>query len=200
MSTRDILRMILVLTIVTSVCGGALSLVKIATEPQIEYQRIKNIKAPALKKVLTFSYDNDPVKDRMTMIIGKDKKGKPIKQTFFFAKKGGKIVAIALESHGKGFKDQVGVMMSILVDKDQLGGIAVTTHSETPGVGTLPINSPEFLSQFKGKSVDLDFSPQGGTINAYSGATYTSHGIEIAVNKGVKLYKKLKTELLKQHS
>lgn len=195
MSLREIFKMIVVLTIVTGVCGAALSLVKLATEDQIEYQRIKNIKEPALKQVFT-NYDNDPVTDRKTIVVGKDDQGRPIEKTFFFAKKGGKVTAVALEAYGGGYGGDIGVMIAIKPKKDQVSGIAITTHAETKGVGTKAMNSPRFMNQFKDKSLETDFSPNGGNIDAVSGATMSSHGIQKAVQKGTKIYQKVESELL----
>ena len=55
---RDILKMIIVLTIIGAASGLALSLVYEGTKAPIEYQTIKFVKEPAVKKVLT-GYDND---------------------------------------------------------------------------------------------------------------------------------------------
>ena len=197
MTAREIFRMVLVLTIVTGIWGGLLSLVKIATEDQIEYQRIKNIKAPALRKALTVEYTNDPVKDRQTFVIGKDSKtGKPIERTIFYAKQNGEIKAVALEAYGTGYEGNVGVMLSILVPEGTLGSIAITTHSETPGVGTKVFESEEFMTQFSNVSIDTNFAPSSGTIDALSGATYTSHGVQKAVDNGIEIYKQLKPKIL----
>ncbi len=198
MNFREIINMVLVLTITTAFWGGALSLVKKATEKQIEYQRIKNIKAPALKKALTVKYDNDPVKDRIKVKVGKDKRGKPIYRNIFLAKKSGKLVAVALEGFGSGYKGYIGVMVSILLPQEKLGGIAITTHSETPGVGTRPMESKKFMDQFSQKPITVNFTPTGGVINGVSGATYTSHGIMQAVQNAVDVYKKVKSIILKQ--
>ena len=196
MTAREIFRMVLVLTIVTGVWGGLLSLVKMATEDQIQYQRIKNIKAPALLKALSVDYDNDPVKDRKTVVVGKDSKGKPIEKTIFLAKKNGEIQAVALESYGGGYEDDVGVMLSIIVDEDKLGGIAITTHSETPGVGTKAFESQEFMNQFSGQPLSKNFGPRGGQVDAVTGATYTSNGVMAAVQKGIEIYQQTKSSIV----
>ncbi|HMB30587.1 MAG TPA: FMN-binding protein [Desulfohalobiaceae bacterium] len=196
MTAREIFKMVLVLTIVTGVWGCALSLVKIATQDQIEYQRIKNIKAPALKKALTVEYDNDPIKDRTKIVIGKNKRGKPIERTIFYAKNNNEIVAVALEAYGTGYDGDVGVMISITIPEKKIGSIAVTTHTETPGVGTKAINSQAFMGQFKDQPIGKNFSPSGGYIDAVTGATYTSHGIQKAVQKGIKIFKKNKSKIL----
>ena len=196
MTLREILRMVLVLTLVTGIWGGLLSLVKMATEDQIQYQRIKNIKAPALRQALSVSYDNDPVKDRRTIVVGKDSTDQPVTKTFFYATQNGQIQAVALESFAAGYEDQVGVMLSIAVANDALDGIAITTHSETPGVGTKAFESRDFMSQFDGRPLSTNFSSQGGAVDAVSGATYTSNAVMNAVQKGVQTYKKFKSKIL----
>ena len=196
MTLREILRMVLVLTLVTGTWGGLLSLVQMATEDQIQYQRIKNIKAPALRQAVSVSYDNDPIKDRKTIVVGQDSKGNPVENTFFYAKKDGQLQAVALESSASGYEDQVGVMLSIKVQDGTLDGIAITTHSETPGVGTRAFESKDFMSQFTDKPLSTNFSPQGGQMDAVSGATYSSNAVMNAVHKGVKLYMEHKSKIL----
>ncbi|MFH1673826.1 MAG: FMN-binding protein [Pseudomonadota bacterium] len=197
MSFREILKMIVVLTIVSGVCGGGLAVVKMATAEQIEYQKIKNIKEPALKAILS-GYDNDPVIDRKVLVVGTDKKGKPIETTIFYAKKGGEVIAVAFEAYGGGFEGDIGVMIAIKMPDEVLDGIAATTHSETPSVGGVALNSPNFLGQFKGRPVGENFglSSEGGVINAYSGATISSAGASKAIKSGMEIYKKFKSEIL----
>ncbi|WP_461834496.1 RnfABCDGE type electron transport complex subunit G [Desulfothermus sp.] len=195
MNVKEIVRMVIVLTVVCAVWGGALSIVKKVTEPQIEYQRIKNIKAPALKKALVVDYDNDPVKDRIKVVVGKDKRGRDIVKNIFLAKKGGKIVAVALEAYGAGYAGNIGVMVSINLPSETIGGIAITTHSETPGVGTRAIESKKFKDQFKNKPIATNFAPGSGTIDVVSGASYTSRGIMKAVQHAVDIYKKIKSKI-----
>ncbi|MFO8032463.1 MAG: FMN-binding protein [Desulfohalobiaceae bacterium] len=199
MSAREILRMVVVLAIVTGFWGGALSLVKMATEDQIEYQRLKNIKAPALEEALaSVDYDNDPLQDRLTLAIGEDSRGKPQEQVFFLAKQGGELQAVALETEAGGYEGDVGVMVSILVEDEEVGSVDVTTHSETQGVGTKAINSEEFMGQFKSKPLDANFAARSPDIDAHSGATMTSHAIQNAVQKGVEIFQEHKSKILEE--
>lgn len=197
MSLRDLLKMIVVLTIVSGVCGGGLAVVKMATAEQIEYQQIKNIKAPALETILS-GYDNDPVKDRKKIVTGKDKKGKDVETTVFYARQGGKVIAVAFEAYGGGFGGDIGVMISIKQPDEVLGGIAATTHSETPSVGGIAMAHPDFRGQFLDQSIDANFglSSAGGIVNAFSGATVSSTGVSNAVKSGMEIYKKFKSEIL----
>jgi electron transport complex protein RnfG len=188
--------MVLVLTIVTGFWGGALSLVKIATEDQIQYQRLKNVKAPALREALSVEYTNDPVKDRRTVVVGKDETGEPLEKTIFYAKNGGKLQAVALEAYGGGYEGDIGVMVAIRIDTGKIDGIAVTTHAETPGVGTMAIDNEQFMGQFADKTLETNFSPQGGVIDAVTGATYTSNGIMKAVESGTRLFREHKDKIL----
>jgi electron transport complex protein RnfG len=188
--------MIVVLTLIAGVCGGGLSLVKMATAEQITYQRIKFIKEPALKKVLT-GYDNDPVTDRKDIVTGKDKKGKDVVTSFFFAKSGGKVISVAFETSAGGFHGDIGVMMAVNPATDKLDGCAITTQTETPGVGARVADDPSFCVQFKDKSLTENFglASAGGVVQGLSGATVSSTGVSNAIKAGVETYKKYKPQL-----
>jgi electron transport complex protein RnfG len=187
--------MVLILTLFTGVWGGLLSLVKLATEDQIEYQRIKNVKAPALKKAFSEEYTNDPVKERREIVVGRDESGEPIKRNVFIAKRNGRIVSIAFEGYGSGYGGDLGVMVAIDPRENRVDGIAVTTHSETPGVGTDPMKDESFMGQFVGEELSTNFGP-GGNMDTYSGATYTSHGIMGGVQNAVEIYSRIKDKVL----
>lgn len=197
MTLRDFLSMILTLTLVSGLSGGLLSAVKTVTNRHIEYQRLQHIMAPALNQALTVDYDNDPIKDRRTFVVGHDQEGRPLKQTVFYATKKSRIQAVAMETSAGGYKDQVGIMLSIDVQDGILGSIAITTHSETPGIGTRVFDHSDFMDQFFGKPLDTDFSSQTSELDAVSGATFTSYAIMDAVNKGLEIYKKYKDKILK---
>ncbi|MCF8030768.1 MAG: FMN-binding protein [Desulfohalobiaceae bacterium] len=194
MSLKEFLRMVLILTLVTGIWGGLLSLVKIATQDQIEYQRIKNIKAPALEKAINVEYTNDPVKARKKIKVGTDESGNPIRRNVFIAKRKGRVVAVALEGYGTGYGGRLGVMVAIRPEKRIVDGIAVTIYSETPGVGTKAMKSESFMGQFSGKRISANFG--GNRIDAYSGATYTSEGIMEAVEKATQIFSQQREKIL----
>lgn len=196
MTLREMIRMIVVLTCVAVVCAGSLAAVRLATREQIDYQQIKFIKEPALKKLLA-DYENDPVADRIQVPTGKDARGRPVHTTLFPAKKGGKVITVVLEASGPGYKGPIGVMVAIDPKNDRLQGIAVTTHSETPGIGSKIIDEPSFGAQFADKSLNADFqlASAGGEIQAISGATISSGGVSQAVARAVGIYQAVKPEL-----
>jgi len=173
---RDLIKMAVVLTLIGAISGLVLSVVYNATKKPIEYQTIKFVKEPAVKKVLT-GYDNNPVLDRKKIKIGTDEKGNPIELTVFPAKKAGKTFAVALEGHGKGFNGLIGVMIGVGKD-GKLLDIGITSHSETPGVGSR-VTELSFTDQFK----SLTKAPI--KVDAVSGATYSSRGVMAAVNQAI---------------
>ncbi len=174
---RDIIKMIIVLTIIGAVSGLALSLVYEGTKAPIEYQTIKFVKEPAVKKVLT-GYDNDPIADRKKVVIGEDERGKPIELIIFPAKKAGATFAVALEGKGKGFAGLIGVMVGVSKEGTLLD-IGITSHSETPGIGS-KAGETSFTEKFKGLATDREI-----TVDGISGATYSSKGVMSAVNQAL---------------
>jgi electron transport complex protein RnfG len=184
---RNIIRMVVVLTLICAASGLTLSLVDRVTEEPIEYQIIKFVKEPAVKEVLT-GYDNDPVLDREKIRIGTDELGNPLDILVFPAKKHGETFAVALEGVGKGFHGPIGVMVG--VNKEgKLTGIAITTQSETPGIGS-KVTEPSFTDRFKGLSTQREIK-----VDAISGATYSSRGVLSAVDQAVGYVNKFKKEM-----
>jgi electron transport complex protein RnfG len=184
---RDILKMIVVLTLISAVSGLALSVIYRLTKEPIEYQTIKFIKEPAVKKVLT-GYDNDPILDRKKIVVGQDERGRPVEIIVFPAKKTGKTFAVAIEGKGKGFAGLIGVMIG--VDKDgKLLDIGITSHSETPGIGTRA-GEPSFTDQFKGLKAEV-----GLKVDGISGATYSSKGVMAGVNQAVEYITNFRKEI-----
>ncbi|MBU2552687.1 MAG: FMN-binding protein [Proteobacteria bacterium] len=185
---KDIIKMVVVLGLICLVAGLALAGVRQVTLEPIEYQRIKNVMEPSVKAVLS-GYDNDPIKDRFSMPAGKDKKGRDVSKTVFPAKKGGKLMAVALDGSGKGFNGAIGVMVGIMPD-GKMTGISIMSHSDTPGIGSR-VAEPVFTDQFKKKTVDDPTSVDG-----VSGASYSTKGVFAAVQAAAKFYKSNQKELL----
>jgi electron transport complex protein RnfG len=184
---RDIGKMIIVLTIIGAVSGLVLSLVYEGTKAPIEYQTIKFVKEPAVKKVLT-GYDNDPIADRKKIRIGEDEQGRPIELIIFPAKKAGATFAVALEGKGKGFGGLIGVMVGVSKEGTVLD-IGITSHSETPGIGS-KVGETSFTEKFKGLATDREV-----TVDGISGATYSSKGVMSAVTQALGYVTTFKKEI-----
>ena len=175
---KEIAKLVVVLALICGISGFVLAYVKDLTAEPIEYAKIKNVKEPAVKAVLS-GYDNDPIKDRVSFPVGADKYGRPLSLVVFPAKKSGKTFAVAFESAGKGYHGEVGVMVGVDVAANKLTGISVVSHSETPGLGSR-ITLPSFTDPFKGLAFDKDLGKDN--IQALSGATLSTNGVLAAVN------------------
>lgn len=184
---RDIIRMVVVLTLICAASGLTLSLIHRVTEAPIEYQTIKFVKEPAVKKVLT-DYDNDPILDRKKIVIGTDEQGRPIELTIFPAKKKGETFAVAIEGRGKGFNGTIGVMVGVSKE-GSLTDIGITSHSETPGIGS-KVTETTYTTQFQGLTATGELKVDG-----ISGATYSSKGVMSAVNQALGYVAKFREEM-----
>jgi electron transport complex protein RnfG len=191
---RDLIKMVVVLTAICSASALVLSYANQATKGQREYQLLKYVKEPSIKAVLS-GYDNDPIKDRVTMELGKDDKGKPVQKNIFPAKSGGQVIALAYDSVATGYNGPVEVMVGI-DNEGKLTGVSVMTHSETPGLGARVVEA-EFQDQFRGLEISdsLNVGADGGQIDAVTGATTSSRAVVKAVRSALELFQKVKEEV-----
>ncbi len=186
----EMIKMIVVLTFLSSFSGGLLAYVKENTEERIENQVLKFVKGPTLKSLFKDA-ENDPLSDRFT--IDRDKQ----MMTFFVAKIDGKTQTVAFETSGKGYGGDVGLMVAVDVATDKIYGVGVTTHSETAGLGSMAKDDPNFAAQFIGQPIleTIQVTGDGGKINALSGATITSRAVCAAATRASATYKSLKPEI-----
>jgi electron transport complex protein RnfG len=182
--------MVVVLTVLSAFSGGLLSGLRNATAARIEIQQLKFVKGPAIKSILK-GVSNDPITDRFTLQDG------DMVRKFFVGKFDDKANTVVLESSGKGYSGDVGLMVAVNMEDDTIVGAAVTTHSETPGLGAMAKDNPSFVSQFKGLPIEETFkvTNDGGKVNAMSGATITSRAVCAAATQTGRIYQKLKPQL-----
>lgn len=190
---REIIKMVVVLTLLCTFSGGLLAAIRGGTKERIEYQQLKFVKGPAIKAILEGA-SNDPIVDRFKIKDGKTER------SFFVGVFDGKASAVAFENFGKGFGGDIGLMVGVNIDDDNIIGVSVTTHSETPGVGSRAKTDPGFAAQFKGLSIKDPFKVKtdGGQVDVVSGATITSRGITVAATEAGNIYKKLKPQIAKK--
>jgi electron transport complex protein RnfG len=183
---KEIMQMIVVLSVICTACGLALSGIRNMTAVRIENQVLMNVQGPKVKLVLDGA-ENDLIADRKKITI----KGEEI--LLFVGKKAGKDWAIAYETVGKGFGGDLTIMVGYDLALNKLTGIQVISHKETPGVGSR-VSEDQFTKRFKGLDVASKFAPknEGGDIDAISGATWSSKGVLEAVRKSVALYPEIK--------
>jgi electron transport complex protein RnfG len=190
---REMIKLFLSVLLFSAISGGLLTALKNATQERIEYQQLKFVKGPAIQGILK-GCTNDPLVDRFKVTDGKEQRN------VFVGVFDGKPSTVALESAGKGFGGDIGVIVAVNLENDQIVGIGVTTHSETPGVGSRVKTEDAFAAQFKGKSIKEPFQVKadGGGIDAVSGATVSSRGVTGAVSALVDVYGRIKNELVEK--
>jgi electron transport complex protein RnfG len=190
---REMIKMVVVLTVLSSFSGGLLAALRDGTKDRIESQQLEFVKGPAIRKILVegAGATNDPIKDRFKITVnGKE-------ESFFVGVVNGKADLVTFESTGKGFGGDIGMVVGVNVADDKIVGVGVTTHSETPGIGSKAQTDVKFAKQFVGIPVTEEFKVkgEGGKIDALSGATVTTKGVTGAVTEAGKIYREAKPHL-----
>ncbi len=187
---REMIKMLIVLTILATLSGGLLAAIRDNTKDRIENQVLEFVKGPAIRSILEKA-TNDPIVDRFQLKDGE------VERTFFVGVMDGEPRALTFETSGRGYGGDVGLMVGIDVQENQIVGVGVTTHAETPGMGAKAQTDPSFAAQFRDLPLDkqVNVTGDGGSINAISGATITSRAVCSATNDALKLFEKLKPQL-----
>jgi electron transport complex protein RnfG len=186
---REIIKMLIVLTILATLSGGLLAAIRDNTKDRIENQVLEFVKGPAIRSILEGA-TNDPIVDRFQLKVD------DVEHTFFVGIIEGS-PAVTFETSGRGYGGDVGLMVGIDVQNNQIMGVGVTTHSETPGMGAKAQTDPSFVAQFRELPLDepVNVTADGGSINAISGATITSRAVTSATNDALKIFEKAKSQL-----
>lgn len=185
---RDIMKMVVVLTIVTGIAATCLAKVYDLTKDAIaEAKRQETLRA--IKTVLP-AFDNEPDKDTVSLVSGKDKKGADIKTAFYRGRKEGKIVGVAFKTSSmEGYSGLIEVMVG--VDREgKITAIEIVSHAETPGLGD-KIVKPKFKDQYKGrdlKNTKWLVRKDGGDIDQITGATISPRAVTKAVKEGLEFF------------
>ncbi len=187
---REMIKMVVVLTILSFFSGGVLAYLRNSTQERIDNQVLEFVKGPAVRTIFEGA-GNNPIADRFTLKDG------DVERTFFVAVFDGEPRGVAFETSGKGYGGDVGLMVGIDVKDDKVMGVGVTTHGETPGMGAKAKSDPSFVSQFKGLGLKEPFkvTADGGSISAISGATITSRAVSAAATNAEDIYQKLKPQI-----
>ncbi len=190
---RDMIKMVIVLTVLASFSGGLLAAIRNGTQERIEVAQLNFVKGPAIQQIMEGA-SNDPIADRFKMTVDDSE------LDFFIGKFNGEARTVAFERFGKGYGGDIGVMVGIDVEDKEVHGVSVTTHAETPGMGAAAKDDPFFVSQFEGESIEkpIQLTNDGGNINAIGGSTITSRAICNAVTEAAKLFEENKGQILEK--
>lgn len=190
---REMIKMVVVLTVLCSFSGGLLAALRDGTKEKIENQELELVKGPALRAILKGA-SNDVVADRFKVPDGE------VERNIFVGVFNGKPNTVAFESAANGFADTIGLIVAFNVEEDKLVGLGVTTHKETPGLGAKAKTDAKFSKQFTGLPATdpVKVNQDGGTINALGGATITSRAVCVGASSAIETYKKLKPALIEK--
>lgn len=189
---REMIKMVATLTVLAAVAGGLLAAVKTSTADRIDQAVLEYVQGPAILSIME-DVSNDPLADRFSLEIDGEER------EFFIGKKDGVPKVIAFEAKASGYGGELGVMVAIDLDTGNIYGIGVTTHSETPGVGSRAETDVRFKASFVGLPVtDEDkvrIQDDGGEVATIGGATVTSRAVSLAVRRAGSLYNAHQSEI-----
>jgi len=189
---NEIVRMILVLTAICLASAFALTALNNGLEEQIAQQEEFYVRGPAVRDIFTGA-PNDPVGEAFTIEVeGQSWRIYPWVE-------GGELRAVALETAGAGgYGGDVRVLTGIDLADEEIRGVRVTQHSETPGVGTR-VADPSYLKVYRGLAIQpgtvVALKSAGGEIEGVAGATRTSVAVADGVDRAVQFVLTHKDEI-----
>ncbi|MCP3890166.1 MAG: FMN-binding protein [Desulfobulbaceae bacterium] len=191
----DIVRMVVVLSLIAGFSSAALTIAHIQLGPQMEKQTDFYVRGPALERLF-----GKPAKEVLAnkVVIHLPDQDIPI----FFSREGDKVSTLAVEAVGKGgFGGDLKIMVGIDLGAGRTNGMEVVSHSETPGLGARVVEN-SFRRQWQGLPLDtpIALSKDGGIIDSISGASTTSGAAVRGTNEVLLFVRDHKDEILKSIS
>ncbi|MFT5700367.1 MAG: electron transport complex protein RnfG [Desulforhopalus sp.] len=191
----DIIRMVVVLSLIAGFSSAALTLANIKLGPQIDKQTDFYVRGPALERL--FEKPAEEVLGNKVVIHAADQ-DIPV----FFTQVDDKVSTLAVEAIGKGgFGGDLKIMVGIDLSAGLMTGMEVVSHSETPGLGAR-ISEISFRKQWQGLPTDtpIALTTAGGSIDSISGASTTSGAAVRGTNDVLVFVRDYKDEILKSIS
>lgn len=193
---KEVLRLVLVLTLIAAGAGLILSLVEGVTRaPIAEQRRMETLRA--LSAVLPPA-DNSPDQDTVSLITGQDKRGRDVPRTFFRGRQAGTVSGVAFKVVAPdGYSGNIAIMVGV-DPQGTVTGLEILTHAETPGLGD-KITHPWFKEMFKGRSLenaDWRVKKDGGEFDQITGATISPRAVVGAVRRGLEFFAEHQDEIL----
>jgi electron transport complex protein RnfG len=175
--------------------SAALAFASLATGPDIKAAEEADLKQ-SLTQVLPGSYDNELLKDTMTL------PGADGDVLAWRARNKGKVEAVVYRVTGYGYSGAIVCVMGISRE-GKLLGVRVIKHAETPGLGDkIEPAKADWIHNFAGKWLGeppIDkwaVKKDGGVFDQFAGATITPRAVVKAVKEGLQFFEANKVELL----
>ena len=102
-------------------------------------------------------------------------------------------VGYVIELAPTGYSGTINMMVGILKEENQIAGMRVIRHTETPGLGALVVRET-FYNKFNRKALNplrvVKSAPGYDEIEALTSATITTRAVVYAVNEAIEWYNK----------
>jgi len=175
---RKSVQMVLVLSIVGVVSGGALVGIYRYAQPRIEENRKRALRAAIFEVLPDAKSYETVVKEGKTIYKGFDSSGR--------------LIGYAFTGEGPGYQSTIEVMIGVDPELEKTKGIEVLESVETPGLGA-KITEKSFRDKFRGlvirPLIELikGKSPEKpNQIQAVTGATISSRAVVDILNKTIR--------------
>lgn len=145
-------------------------------------------------------YDNDPLRDTLTVTGEQDQTGRP-ETLVHVARKAGQVVGVAYQiTAPDGYAGPIAIIMGVNAQGEILG-VRVIAHTETPGLGDkIELGKANWILSFDGKSREntsearFKVKKDGGEFDQFAGATITPRKVVKAVWNALGFYEKHRVE------
>ncbi len=124
----EMIKMVVVLTILSVISGGGLKGLEEWAKPKIENNVMNLVKGPAIRQILKAA-ENDPVNDRFKIKDGEEERN------IFVGVFGGAADTVVVEASANGYGDKVGMVVAINMADDTLRGIVRNHPQGDPRTG-----------------------------------------------------------------
>ena len=175
---REISKLVLVLSLICGISAAALTIVRVSLEERIDMQNDFYVRGPALEQLFQ-KPANDVLKNKVAFAID------DITCPIFYMTEADRITGLAIEAPGKGgYAGDIIIMIGVDTEAEKIIGLEIIQHSETPGVGS-NIEKVSFRKQWNNLLINelVELRAHGGTIDAISGATYSSNAVVDGTNR-----------------
>lgn len=199
---RDVLSAALTLLVFALVAAALLAGTFGLTHETIEAEERAARQRMLAQTLPTGGFDNDLLADARALpadpLLGLKRPGQA-----YVAKKSGQPVGVVLEAVAPdGYSGEIRLLVGVLAD-GRIGGVRVTAHRETPGLGDyIEKSRGNWIDQFQGKTLGNPPADQwrvykdGGRFDHMAGATISPRAVVKAVRKSLEFFAAHRDELL----
>lgn len=174
----EIIRMVVILSLIAGVSSAALTSTNKILAPRVDQQTDFYVRGPALERLF-----GQPAEEVLgNKVVVPSESGDVV---VFFTREGEEVSTLAVEALGRGgYGGDLKFIVGIDLTEAKQTGMEVVSHSETPGLGAR-IEEPGFRLQWRDLPLDepVAVTADGGVIDAISGATTTSRAAARGTNE-----------------